>query len=277
MKVLIAGANGQLGHALQNILPKKGHNILCADLPETDFSVLNQARRYIMDNLPDTIINCAAFTNVDACESNPQAAMYGNAILPRNLAICASSFNIPLVHISTDYVFSGEIQKQPLYVWDMPNPKSVYGKTKLLGEQYVQNFSGGKYFIVRTAWLYGLIGNNFVKTIIKAGIEKGCLKVVNDQFGNPTNAEDLAEAVSGLIAADDYGLHHCSGQGICTWYDFACKIIEYAGIECTVTPCGTLEYPRPAPRPAWSALENTTGDMPLWEESLQIFINQIKQ
>ena len=228
----------------------------------------------------DVIFNCAAYTNVNGCETDSDTAFRVNALGARNLAMAAERFGAKLIHVSTDYVFSGE-GNTPRSEWDLCDPQSVYGKTKYLGEQYVRDFCK-RYFIVRTAWLYGYEGNNFVKTIMRIAREKGSATVVNDQFGNPTNAADLAHHLLKLAVTEQYGVYHCTGTGECSWYDFACKIVEYAGIPATVSPCTTAEYPTPAKRPAYSSLDNrmlrnTVGDeMRPWEEALRYFITHLE-
>jgi len=212
---------------------------------------------------------------IKLCEENSDLAFSVNALGARNLAICSEELGAKLIHVSTDYVFNGE-GSTPFCEYDLPSPVSVYGKSKYLGEQYIREFSS-KYFILRTAWLYGKNGNNFVYTMMKYGNDKGMLKVVDDQRGNPTNAEDLAYHILKLALTEEYGVYHCTGKGECSWYDFACEIIRLAGINCEVNPCTTEEFPRPAKRPAYSSLDNmmlrsTVGDeMRDWKEALNSF------
>ena len=230
---------------------------------------------------PDVIINCAAYTNVDGCESHTEDAFKVNALGPRNLAIAAQKVGAKLVHVSTDYVFSGkENGGVPLDESALPAPVSAYGRTKLLGEQYVRQFCP-RSFVVRTAWLYSHTGKNFVFTMVNAGRKLGALTVVNDQLGNPTNAADLAHHLLKLAVSSEYGTYHCTGEGVCSWYDFACEIIRLSGVKATVAPCTSAEYaaahPDAASRPAWSALENrmlacTVGnEMRPWQEALTEF------
>lgn len=293
MKILITGAKGQLGTQISNILKNmnselgaidiryKEAEVAGVDIDELDIANLSETRKYISNIKPDIIINCAAYTNVDGCESNEDLAFKANAIGPRNLAIISEEIGAKLIHVSTDYVFSGDGVK-PYREYDLPNPKSVYGNTKYLGEEYVREFCS-RYFIVRTAWLYGYYGNNFVKTIIKAAKEKGKLEVVNDQRGNPTNAEDLAYHLLKLALTEEYGIYHCTGTGECSWYDFACKIVEYAGIDCTVNPTTSDKINRAAKRPSFSSLDNmmlrcTVGDeMRQWEDALKVYMQNINR
>ena len=291
MKILITGASGQLGTEIQRQLKNGGSalgsvperlqnaTVIATDVAELDITDRDATIAFVRRHQPDTIISCAAFTNVDGCETNQEAAFKVNAIGASNLAQAAERINARLIHVSTDYVFRGEGDK-PLDESERVDPKSVYGKTKALGEEYVKNFCH-RYFIVRTAWLYGYAGKNFVKTIVNAGKKFGKLEVVSDQLGNPTNAEDLAHHILQLAVSHDYGVYHCTGEGICSWYDFASEIIRLSGVDATVTPCTSAEYsakhPAAADRPAWSALENrmlacTVGNhMRDWKDALADF------
>lgn len=291
MKLLITGAKGQLGTQLMNILKNmkselgpihsayENVEVVGIDIEDLDISNLNEVREYLNKVKPNVIINAAAYTNVDGCEANIDLAFKANSIGPRNLAIVSEELGAKLVHISTDYVFSG-VGTVPYKEYDLTNPQSVYGKSKLQGEEYVKQFSS-KHFIVRTAWLYGYIGNNFVKTIMKAAREKGKLEVVDDQRGNPTNAEDLAHHLLKLALSEQYGIYHCTGTGECSWYDFAVKIVEFANINCTVSPTKSDKINRAAKRPAFSSLDNmmlrcTVGDeMRHWEDALKAFIDNV--
>lgn len=288
MKILITGAKGQLGNEIIDIINSgsaeigsiseniKNSKIIALDINELDITKLDDVRNIIGKYNPDVVINCAAATNVDNCESNEDVAFKINALGPRNLAIISEEIGAKLVQVSTDYVFSGE-GNSPLKEYELTAPTSVYGKTKLLGEKYVSEFSS-KYFIVRTAWLYGYIGHNFVYTMMRVGKEKESINVVNDQRGNPTHANDLAYHILKLIETDEYGVYHCTGKGECTWYDFAKKIMELNKLNCKVNPCTSNEYKTPAKRPAYSSLDNmmlrnTVGDeMREWDEALRSFV-----
>lgn len=292
MTILITGSKGQLGSEILRILKNgkseigdidsnlKTAKITAVDI-EHDISNTKQVIKLVDSVKPDVIINCAAMTNVDACETDYSTAMKVNAIGPRNLAMAAESCGAKLIHVSTDYVFSGDGNK-PYVEWDVCNPQSIYGKSKRLGEEYVLSFSS-RCFVVRTAWLYGYEGKNFVKTIMKAAREKGKLMVVNDQRGNPTNANDLAHHILKLALTEEYGIYHCTGNGECTWFDFAKKIVAFGNIPCKVNPCTTQEFPRPAKRPAYSSLENlmlkcTVGDeMRDWQTALEMYINNLEE
>ena len=276
MKYLITGADGQLGRELARLTD--AGEVIQTDVAELDIADRQAVEAFADRIRPDVIVNCAAMTNVDLCEEEQEAAFRVNALGPRNLAMAAASINAALLHISTDYVFSGD-GAAPLCEWEPPDPQTVYGKSKLLGERYVSAFCP-KHFIARTSWLYGPDGHNFVKTILRSAREKGALKVVNDQRGCPTYTADLARHLLKLSSTKEYGLYHCAGNGECSWYDFARKIVGLAGIPCEVSPCATAEYPRPAPRPAYSVLSNrmlrcTIGDeMRPWEEALADFLKQ---
>ncbi|PHO07901.1 dTDP-4-dehydrorhamnose reductase [Thermoanaerobacterium thermosaccharolyticum] len=292
MKLLITGARGQLGMQLRSVLEKgkselgkiddiySNADIKYVSHNDLDITNLNDVLDYVEQYKPDAIINCAAYTNVDKCESDTDNAFKVNAIGPRNLAIASHKVDAKLLHVSTDYVFNGEGSK-PYKEYDIPNPVNVYGKTKLLGEQYVRDFCD-KYFIVRTAWLYGKYGKNFVYTIINAAKERGYLEVVNDQRGNPTNAEDLAYHILKLILTNEYGIYHCTGNGECSWYDFACKIVEYVDIKCRVMSITSDKIKREAKRPSYSSLDNmmlrcTIGDkMRNWDDALKSFIDGLE-
>lgn len=288
---MLIGYNGQLGFEITKILegrtdarilPEK-YNIIFSKVSskELDITKKTSVFNYIKEVKPDLIINCAAYTNVDRAEEDCEKAFQVNALGPRNLAIAAEGIGAKLIHISTDYVFDGkgvlsDSEIIPYREYDLPNPINVYGKTKLLGESYVREFCS-RYFIIRTSWLYGENGNNFVKKIIKAAKEKGKLQVVSDQIGNPTNAEDLSNHILKLAYTDEYGIYHCTGDGIASWYDFACKIVEYVEIDCIVEPVTSEQFVRKAKRPSYSCLDNmmlrsTIGDgMRDWEEALYDF------
>lgn len=291
MQILITGAKGQLGNELKKIIETgkaeigsvsegiRSSKVIALDIDELDITNLNQVLDKINEIKPDVVINCAAATNVDGCESNEDFALRVNALGARNLAIACEKIGAKLVQVSTDYVFSG-VGNKPLTEADITIPYSAYGKTKLLGEQYVREFSS-KYFIVRTAWLYGYVGKNFVYTMMNLGKQREFLTVVNDQIGNPTHANDLAYHILKLIETEEYGVYHCTGKGECTWYDFATEIMKLAEIDCDVRSCTSDEYKTPAKRPEYSSLDNmmlrcTVGDdMRDWKLALKSFFDNI--
>lgn len=299
MKILVTGGKGQLANEIRSILTSGTSEIggcpidvnKCSatyiDIEELDITKVNDVKKFVNELKPDVIINCAAFTNVDGCETNKDGAFKVNALGSRNLAMAAEEIGAKLIHVSTDYVFSGEARKEALREYDEVEPQSVYGTTKLLGEKYVQQFCS-KYYIVRTAWLYGYIGNNFVYTMRKLGQNNDSITVVNDQRGNPTNANDLAYHLLKLINTEEYGIYHCTGEGECSWYDFAKKIIELSGEKCVVNPCTSEEYEKNAKkavakRPAFSSLDNmmlrsTVGnEMRNWEDAIECFIKKLNR
>ena len=288
MKLLITGSEGQLGQEIQRIfrlgcselgaIPASLQNaeITAVDIDRLDIGNWRAVAAFVEDCNPDVIINCAAYTNVDGCETNEDTAMAANALGPRNLAMAAEAVGAKLVHISTDYVFSGNDMREKRE-WDICAPTSIYGFSKYLGEQYVQKFCR-RHFIVRTAWLYGYTGKNFVKTILKVGKERGALKIVNDQHGNPTNAADLAHHLLKLAVTEEYGLYHATNNGTCSWYEFACEFVNLAGFPCDITPCTSEEFPSPTKRPAYSSLDNmmlrcTVGDeMRDWKAAIATYM-----
>lgn len=288
MKILITGARGQLGREIEECF-KRGYTELgtpdvlkleneCTfvDIDTLDISDTKAVTELFEKERFDAVINCAAYTNVNKCETERTLAFKANAIGPRNLAMAAKKVGAKLLHVSTDYVFAGD-GCVPYTEWDLPAPVSVYGKSKYLGEQYVREFAD-KYFILRTSWLYGYYGPNFVKTMMKIAREQGKCRVVCDQRGNPTNAADLAHHILKLLTTEEYGVYHATGKGECSWFEFTEKIVEYAGIDATVSPCTTDEYPTPAKRPAYSHLANamleaTVGDeFREWTDALSAFM-----
>ncbi|KNZ70037.1 dTDP-4-dehydrorhamnose reductase [Thermincola ferriacetica] len=254
MHILITGSNGMLGHALTAVLSQQ-HKLTGLDLPDLDITNLSAVKSAVSFHQPDLIINAAAYTDVDGCETNVDHAFAVNALGPRNLAVVCNELNIPMVHISTDYVFDGTAAS-PYRETDKPNPRSVYGKSKLLGEQYVRELTN-KHYIIRTSWLFGENGKNFVATMLRLAKERDEIGVVNDQTGSPTYTRDLANAISELIQQPAYGTYHITNSGTCTWYQFAREIFRQAGInKVRVKPITTEEINRPAPRPRYSVLDN---------------------
>lgn len=247
MKILITGSRGMLGQDLVKTF--REHELLLPDEIELDITDEAKVLGYIRENCPDLIVNSAAYTNVDGCEdpANRNLAFAINGWGPGYLAKGAEEIGAKLVHISTDYVFAGN--KDGLYETDDPvAPINVYGESKLLGEREVlANCS--RAFVLRTAWLYGAGGGNFVKTMLKLAEGRTDLNVVNDQFGSPTYTKDLASAVKEIAAGDRYGIYHTTNSGYCSWYDFAKRIFEIAGIEMNVHPVSSAEFIRPAKRP----------------------------
>lgn len=279
MKIIVTGAGGQLGHDLVRILGK-WHEVVGFDRKSMDVCDLDQCKEIIYSSKPDIVIHAAAFTAVDQAEVDRDKAYLVNAYGSRNVAICAQEIGAKICYVSTDYVFDGN-SKNPYTEYDNTNPIGIYGKSKRAGELLVQNLSN-RFFIVRTSWLYGLYGNNFVKTMIKVAQEKKSLKVVNDQVGSPTYTVDLTYFLASLINTDYYGIYHASNTGTCTWYEFAKTIFEEYGIDVNLEPCSTEEFPRPAPRPKYSVLEhmsiraNGFEDLRHWRDALKAFLNELR-
>lgn len=278
MKILITGAYGMLGSDLRETL--KDHELLVTGSKDLDITDENKVMNFILEKSPEIVINAAAYTAVDNCETDYTNAYSVNAIGPKNLAIACNKINIPLIHISTDYVFDGN-KRTPLTEEDKLGPKTVYGKTKLEGEKMVQE-NTNKYFILRTAWLYGIHGKNFVQTMLNLSKKNTELKVVNDQIGSPTYSKDLSLAIKELLNSDKYGIYHVTNKGEISWYDFSKKIFELSNINIKVNPVSTEEFPRPAPRPHYSVLNNqkwvNAGFTPMrnYEEALKDYLSLLK-
>lgn len=293
MRILITGAKGQLGNELISILKSgkaeigaiddvyKGSEIIPADIEDFDISDMASTEAFVKSANPDIIINCAAMTNVDGCETARDVAFKVNAVGVRNLAMASKAVDAKLIHVSTDYVFAGN-GTTPYCEWDTINPQSAYGASKALGEKYALGF-WEKTFIVRTSWLYGYIGKNFVKTVRRVIKERGSITVVNDQRGNPTNANDLAYHILKIAKTEEYGIYHCTGEGECSWYEFAKKIAEYSGFgDDSVSPCTSEEYKSPTKRPTYSSLDNLAlkcsvgNEMRQWQAALKEYISKVK-
>ena len=289
MRILITGANGQLGSELRRIitngaselgvLPEMYHGaeLLLVDVDELDITDQEAVDAYFAEYKPSLVFNCAAYTNVDGCEADEENAYTVNALGPQYLAKACTRHHGRLIHLSTDYVFSGE-GTVPYRESDRPDPRTAYGRTKRAGEEFVLDYCPDS-IVCRTAWLYGHEGNNFVKTMLRLAKEKGSLTVVSDQVGNPTSAVDLAWQLVLLAASSERGIFHATGNGEpVSWHDFAQRIVDRAGLAVPVHPCTTDEFPRPARRPAYSALENrrlraTIGDsMREWTLALDSFL-----
>lgn len=257
-KLLVTGANGQLGREISNMYEKRdGIEVVRTDVGELDITDVDATVKMVKEVKPYAIINCAAYTAVDKCETDVDLAYKINAIGPRNLSIASSETGAKLVHVSTDYVFKGD-GTRPYIEFDAPNPNSMYGTTKLAGEKFVQEFSD-KHFIIRTAWLYG-DGKNFVKTMLRLAQNGPEVNVVGDQIGSPTSTKVLADIIETLMWTDNYGLFHGTCEGICSWADFTEEIFKLAGKDTKVNHITSEEYanmfPASAKRPAYSVLDN---------------------
>jgi dTDP-4-dehydrorhamnose reductase len=273
MKILVTGAKGQLGKEI--IRQGRDHELILTDRTTLDITKSSAVRKLFREVKPEAIIHCAAYTNVDGAEADPDGAFKVNAIGSQNVAAGCLEIGARLVAVSTDYVFDGTAI-EPYRESDPVNPQSVYGRTKWQGEELVRQILG-RHYILRTAWLYGE-GNNFVRTMLRVAAEQPYLKVVNDQIGTPTSTVDLTRAIFKLLASDAYGTYHATCQGQCSWYDFAREIFRQAGKKVDVRPVTTAEFPRPAQRPPHSVLDNymlrmTVGDpLRTWSEALQDYL-----
>ena len=280
MKIIITGAKGQLGTDCAGVLGQK-HKVVAIDLDEIDITIFPEVEKTIKAFLPDIVVNCAAYTQVDNCEIEKKLAWKVNVTGVKNLATCLQRFGGQLIHISTDYVFDGKKKLYESYMEeDDTNPISYYGITKLEGEKAVQE-TVDNHIILRTAWMYGICGHNFLKTMAKLSLEnpEKELKVVNDQFGSPTWSYTLAKQIELLIEKGGHGIYHATSEGYCSWYDFARFFLDGIGISHTVVPCSSKEYQRPAPRPQNSILENhrlkqeKVNIMPNWLKDVEKFID----
>ncbi|MGG1877260.1 dTDP-4-dehydrorhamnose reductase [Paenibacillus cisolokensis] len=287
MKILITGAQGQLGQDVVAICSQAGFEVVGCSRADLDITDEAQCLQVVTGHRPDCIIHCAAYTAVDAAESDIDGAFLVNAIGTRNVAMAAEQVGAKLVYISTDYVFNGESGK-PYLEYDLVDPQTVYGKSKYAGEQMTRDFCT-RWFIVRTSWVFGLHGGNFVKTMLRLGQDKPLLQVVNDQKGSPTYTVDLARFLVNLITTEKYGIYHASNSGSCTWYEFTEMIFTEAkkelglSIAATLQPCSTEQFPRPAKRPSNSVMEhlairvNGLEDLPHWKDGLRRFMLEMKQ
>ncbi|HXA53385.1 MAG TPA: dTDP-4-dehydrorhamnose reductase [Solirubrobacteraceae bacterium] len=276
MKLLIVGAEGMLGHDACTAAARAGHDPLGVDLPELDITDASAVLAFLQDHTPDAVLNCAAWTDVDGAETHREQAYAVNGEGAGNLARAAAARRIPLLHISTDYVFDGTAPldgegRERAYVESDPTgPRSVYGQSKLAGEQQVLAASP-RHAVVRTAWLYGVHGRNFVDTMLRLASERDAVQVVDDQIGSPTWSGHLAPAVVGLLEREVRGLVHHTGTGAVSWNGFAREIFRQAERPCRVEAVSSEQMARPAPRPAWSMLASERDDivpMPDWREGL---------
>jgi dTDP-4-dehydrorhamnose reductase len=264
MRTLITGARGMLGRDLVAACALRGHDVYPAGHAELDVTDGEACEEVVAEVRPKTVINCAAWTDVDGAEEHEDEALRVNRDGARNVAEAAGA----VVYVSTDYVFDGA-KGEPYVESDPVNPLSAYGRTKLAGERAIAA-ANPRHHIVRTSWLFGPSGANFVETILRLAGERDELRVVDDQVGKPTFTGHLAPALLELAASEDFGIHHRAGGGQCSWFEFASAIVEEAGLDCRVEPCPTAELPRPAPRPAFSALAG--GDLPSWRRGLREYM-----
>lgn len=253
-KLMVTGCNGQLGHAInRQYAGSSEYELVNTDVGELDITQVDQVMDFVREIKPYAIINCAAYTAVEACEKEEELAFRINAIGARNLSIAAQETSAKLMHISTDYVFDGE-GTRPYRETDPVGPQGAYGRTKLAGEEFVKEFSD-RHFILRTAWLYGE-GKNFVKTMLKMSETNDKVRVVRDQVGSPTSATELARAIAYLLPTENYGLFHATCEGDCSWAQFTEEIFRLAGKKTVVEPITSEEFGAAVKRPAYSILEN---------------------
>ena len=285
INILVTGSNGQLGNELRKLTSVAiDFNFIFTDIAELDITNPGAIEAIMIKENISVIINCAAYTAVDKAESDEVLAYRINADAPGNLAAAALRFDALLVHISTDYVFSGE-GFRPYTENISCDPRSTYGMSKLKGEIAVID-SGCRHIIIRTSWLYSAFGNNFIKTVRKYGRERGHLNMIYDQIGTPTHAADLAGAILAIIPQykdRKSEIYHYSNEGVCSWYDFALEILDQSGIKCTVAPITTFEYPLPAVRPFYSVLnkgkikKDFNIKIPHWKESFTRCLKELEQ
>ena len=285
-RILVTGSNGQLGSEIRELTKNDGTNVyFYTDVSELDITDKSAVNKFIENHLIDIVVNCAAYTQVDKAEEEEKTAFLINATAPGNLAEACKKYDATLFHISTDYVFDGS-NNVPYIETESTSPLGVYGRSKLEGEEFIQQ-SGCNYLIIRTSWLYSSFGNNFVKTIARLSSEKDELKVVFDQIGTPTYARDLATVIFAIIQNDQFkdrkGVYHYSNEGVCSWYDFAKAINDLFGNNCNIIPCHSDEFPAKVPRPHYSVLDKTnikndfSIEIGYWKDSLCKCVELLKQ
>ncbi len=281
MKVLITGAKGMLGVDIVRVMEKAGFDVMAFSHSELDITKRDETISKIKELKPQVVINCAAYTRVDDAERERETAYRVNGLGVQNLALASMETRIVLCHVSTDYVFSGE-SLTPYTPFDATSPVNFYGLSKLAGEHYIKDILSS-FYIVRTSWLYGAGGRNFVKTILRLASERDEIRVVNDQIGSPTCTVTLAEGILRIIQSGVYGIHHITDrtEGGISWFDFACEIVSQKGLSAKVIPIPTSEFPTPAKRPAYSVLDTFFTEVsagfnpPNWKDSLSSCLNRI--
>lgn len=279
--ILITGILGQLGYDLAKELTKRGTEYIAPSLEELELTTEAGAKNFILEKKPDTVIHCAAYTAVDKAESEAELALTVNGFGTRWVAEACREVGAKMIYISTDYVFGGD-GHIPYEVHDEKKPVNVYGQSKLLGEDAVSMILE-KYFIVRTSWVFGINGKNFIKTMLRLAETKNKVSVVNDQVGSPTYTVDLAKLLADMAATEKYGVYHASNEGFCSWAEFAREIFEQAGIDIEVDGIPTIEYPTPARRPFNSRLSKKSLDeagfnrLPTWQDAVKRYLVELKQ
>ncbi len=278
MKVFVTGVKGQLGHDVAEELEKRGHTAIGVDIGELDITDGAKVNQVITEAAPDAVIHCAAYTAVDAAEDHVELCRRVNAEGTRNIASICGKLGCRLMYISTDYVFNGQ-GTRPWEPDDQREPLNVYGQTKYEGELAVESLE--KFFIVRTAWVFGINGKNFIKTLLNLGRTRDTITVVEDQIGSPTYTLDLARLLADMIETEKYGRYHATNEGFCSWYEFACEIFRQAGMKIHVEPVSSSQYPAKAKRPMNSRMDKSKLDrmgferMPSWQEALERYLNKL--
>ncbi len=281
MKVLVTGVKGQLGHDVVNELKKRGHEAVGVDIEEMDITDAAGVETVITNAAVDAVIHCAAYTAVDAAEDNVEICKKVNVAGTENIAKVCKAMDIKMIYISTDYVFDGQGER-PWEPDDACNPLNVYGESKYEGELAVQKHLD-KYFIVRIAWVFGINGKNFIKTMLRLSEDRNRLTVVNDQFGSPTYTYDLARLLVDMVETEKYGKYHATNEGICSWYEFAREIFKQAGKKMEVIPVTSAEYPAKAKRPTNSRMskeklsDNGFDRLPSWQDALERYLQELSQ
>lgn len=279
MKILVTGVKGQLGYDVVQEGESRGLDMFGTDVDNMDITNAGQVKQVIEAYKPDAVIHCAAYTAVDAAEDNQELCRKINVDGTRNIAEVCKDMDIPMMYFSTDYIFNGQGEN----FWKEDDPKkplNVYGQTKYEGELAVQELVE-KYFILRISWVFGVNGNNFIKTMLRVGPQRGEVGVVADQIGSPTYTYDLAKLVIDMIQTDKYGAYHVTNEGICSWYEFACAIFKQAGLNVKVNPLTTAEYPAKAARPFNSRMSKDKlinagfKMLPDWQDALKRYLNLI--
>ena len=280
MKVLVTGTKGQLGYDVVNELEKRGHTAVAVDIEEMDITDAVSVERVITEAEVEAVIHCAAYTAVDAAEDNVEICRRVNAEGTENIAKVCKKLDLTMIYISTDYVFDGEGER-PWEPDDERHPLNVYGQTKYEGELAVEKYLE-KYFIVRIAWVFGVNGKNFIKTMLKLSETHEELNVVDDQVGSPTYTYDLAVLLVDMVESDKYGRYHATNEGLCTWYEFAKEIFRQAGVEVKVNPVTSDMFPAKAKRPKNSRMSKDKLDangfhrLPTWQDALERYLSEIR-
>lgn len=280
MAILVTGVKGQLGYDIMKVLNARGIECVGADIEEFDITDFAAVEKYITAINPSAVIHCSAYTAVDKAEENPDLVFKVNVEGPKNIATVCKQLGAKMVYISTDYVFPG-VGDNAYEVSDEKNPLSVYGKTKLGGEEVVKEILT-KYFIVRISWVFGLNGNNFVRTMLRIGKDRDTVNVVNDQIGSPTYTADLAPVLCDMVVTDKYGEYHATNEGYCSWAEFAQEIFDLAGYKTKVNPIPTSEYPTKAVRPFNSRMSKVSLDaagfnrLPEWHDALKRYMKELE-